>query len=509
MNLELELNRLKRNSEAAWARMDYEKSEELLRQRHKLLPQDPTFLLDLGHQRGLRFDFAGATDYFEKAIRASGWNAAALLAAGFHCLSFSQPELARNYFERALKKSPADVEVLAALALIHERLGQLDTAAEYALRAVQLNASHPVTRLVQAKVLRRRKQLAEAESILRSVIHRPAEDAWTTAQLGYELGQNLDQQGRYDEAMAAFVDAKKKLSVTSGKTFGQAWAAEKQRLAEATPAYLEMLRRVRANPVAQPAPQRIAFLVGHPRSGTTLLEQVLDTHSDVISSEETVIFTREAILPQFRNLTTQQMIEVLENPKNEAQHKARINYFRLTENFLGTPVAGRLLIDKNPSLTSHIPAITRIFPETRFLVALRDPRDVCLSCFMQPIPVNPVSYAYLSLADTATEYASLMGFWLTIRDQLATPWLEVRYEDMVNDLEPVARRTLEFLGLPWDDRVLAFHQHVKTKIVRSPTYADVGKPIYKSAKGRWLNYAKHLEPQLAQLEPFVKAFGYQ
>jgi hypothetical protein len=80
---------------------------------------------------------------------------------------------------------------------------------------------------------------------------------------------------------------------------------------------------------------------------------------------------------------------------------------------------------------------------------------------------------------------------------------------MVVGLESVARRTLAFLGLPWDERVLAFNQHAQGKIVRSPTYADVGRPIYKTSQGRWHNYQKHLEPHLAKLEPFAKAFGYE
>jgi hypothetical protein len=92
---------------------------------------------------------------------------------------------------------------------------------------------------------------------------------------------------------------------------------------------------------------------------------------------------------------------------------------------------------------------------------------------------------------------------------MAAPWIEVRYEDTVNNLESVARRTLEFLDLPWDDRVLAFNQHARSKVVRSPTYADVGQPVYKSSLGRWRNYKKYLEPHLAVLEPYIRAFDYE
>jgi hypothetical protein len=91
---------------------------------------------------------------------------------------------------------------------------------------------------------------------------------------------------------------------------------------------------------------------------------------------------------------------------------------------------------------------------------------------------------------------------------IKNPWLEVKYEDTVEDLESVSRRVLDFMGVPWDARVLAFHEHARQKRVRTPSYADVTKPVFKRAVGRWRNYQKYLEPHLEKLEPFVKAFGY-
>ena len=177
---------------------------------------------------------------------------------------------------------------------------------------------------------------------------------------------------------------------------------------------------------------------------------------------------------------------------------------------LGQPIGGRLLIDKNPSSTFLIPALVRVFPEIKIMVALRDPRDVVLSCFMQPFfQIGQTSSAYLILAGTVEEYAAVMGVWMGIKPFLKNPWLEVRYEDMVEDLEAVARRTLDFLGVPWDAGVLGFDEHARKKTVRSPTYADVAKPVYKTAMGRWRNYQKYLEPHLETLAPFARAFGYE
>ena len=195
-------------------------------------------------------------------------------------------------------------------------------------------------------------------------------------------------------------------------------------------------------------------------------------------------------------------------PPTGALQQSRHDYFRFTELLIGQAIGDRLLVDKNPALNVLIPAVARIFPEARFLVALRDPRDVCLSCFMQPLSLNPVSSAYLSLEGTVTQYASVMGFWSAIRPRLRNPWLEVRYEDLVENLETAGRRVLAFLGVSWSESIMRFHEHARSKPLRSPSYSEVTQPVFHRAVGRWRNYGKFLEPWMAKLDPFIKAHGY-
>jgi len=176
---------------------------------------------------------------------------------------------------------------------------------------------------------------------------------------------------------------------------------------------------------------------------------------------------------------------------------------------LGEPISGRVPLDKNPTLTLLLPAVLRLFPETRLLIALRDPRDVVLSCFMQFLPMNTNSVCFLTLERTARRYASDMAIWRRFREAIASPWLEVRYEDTVRDLEREARRSLEFLGLPWEAQVLEYRERLKDKAVSSPTYEAVSKPLYTTSIGRWKHYARYFEPLVPILEPSVRAFGYE
>ena len=255
--------------------------------------------------------------------------------------------------------------------------------------------------------------------------------------------------------------------------------------------------------------RKLALLCGHPRSGTTLLEYVLDSHPQIVSADETFVFSNKAhfLLDRGRP-TLPPVIPLLDAMTPRTIKQTRAEYFRGVDSFLGQPVGDRVLIDKNPVLTPDILPFHRIFPESKFLVALRDPRDVCLSCFMQSAALSHDSASWLTLEGTLQNYASIMNVWLGLRPFLPNA-IEVRYEDMVEDLESNARKVLEFLGCSWNEQVMRFDEHARGKLVRSPTYADVTKPIYNTAVGRWKNYQKYFEPYLIHLEPFFRAFGYE
>jgi hypothetical protein len=138
---------------------------------------------------------------------------------------------------------------------------------------------------------------------------------------------------------------------------------------------------------------------------------------------------------------------------------------------------------------------------------------VIVSCFLRYLPLNPVSVCFLTLQRAVQRYALDMNAWLRLREMLGGEmqegsWLEVRYEELVADLSGQARQALELLGLPWSDSILKYRDRASAAPVRSPSYADVARPVYRSAIGRWKNYERQLAPVLSSLEPFVKAFGY-
>lgn len=503
------LSRMLQSAADAWKCKDFQRCIETLERASRLDPANATVLLDLGGVYGNRYNYASAEQCFERAFRVAVNKADALAVAVKKSLEFGKSALAEGYFQRAVKQKDAKPETLVRLGEFCERLRRLEPAEELAAKAHRLDGSCAAALLLLARLRRQCGQLTEAETLLRSVVLTAEKQ--TRVRALYELGGILDRQERYDAAMVTFLEAKTLLRADAARPLREL-AIMRSRLRELRMAISENVLQgwFDFGKTLQPA-HRIALLCGHPRSGTTLLEQVLDAHPEIVSVEESEIFHDEAFLPLIRSLPEgTSMLEVLESAQHSGLQRARANYFHFVGLLVGRSIDRQFLVDKNPSLTFLVPAIIRILPETHFILALRDPRDVCLSCFMQPIvPIGQVSSAYLSLDTTVDEYVALMEMWETVSSLMKNPFLEVRYEDLVVNLSSVSHRVLDFLSVPWDLRVLRFHEHAASRLVRSPTYADVSRPIFRTSVGRWRNYRKHLEPYLPKLQPLARKLGYE
>jgi tetratricopeptide (TPR) repeat protein len=493
------------------ARYDFDGAVEVLQRAHKLQPANDKILVDLGAACAKAYDFTAAQRWFDEAVRISPTPASALNAIGHAWLEVRNYEAAQACFERLLQQAQAPLLALIRLSEVYIRRRRLEDAAEVTERALRLYGPEDPVLLARGNAHRQMGQLDLAEKLYRVLLARPSGDARVRAFAGYELASLHDHKGEYDKAMTALLDAKALMRQGAAqplKILQQKQAHLKEMQQSASEQVVQRWRKAGATDL-HPA-RKLALLCGHARSGTTLLEYVIDAHPGVASAEESMVFHNKAYysLGQVvsRNAT---FVSSLDWLPARTMRQIRAEYFRGTESMLGEPIGDRLLLDKNPANTFDVPAIARIFPEDKFVAALRDPRDTCLSCFMQPVNVLPDTAAWLTLEGTIEHYAAIMGLWAAWKPCLGDLAIEVRYEDLVEDLEASARRVLDFLGLTWDARVLRFHEHASTKVVRSPTFAEVTKPLYRASVGRWKNYQKYFEPHLPKLAPLLRAFAYE
>jgi hypothetical protein len=272
----------------------------------------------------------------------------------------------------------------------------------------------------------------------------------------------------------------------------------------------DTMRRWQQEPPASVERYQVAFLGGHPRSGTTLLEQILDAHPEVLAFDEPVAVAQE--ITGHINLSPLEgevQLKTLDALPASQRAVMRGRYIKsLLREIEGEP-GPRILLDKNPSPTMSLNIWLRVFPELKVIIALRDPRDVIISCFFLNIMLNATNVNFLSLERTAKHYADLMDVWLRMRELGGFDWIESRYEDVVANVEAEGKRVTEFLGLTWHPDQARYYETARKKFLFAPTYHDVTQPVYKRAVGRWERYAEALEPVQAKLAPYCRAFGYE
>lgn len=510
------MNRLKSQAlvnvaQTAWDQNVYYQSAALLAEALRRDPTNVRLLADLAMVRGKMRDYGEAELLLERTAKLAPRKAAVLRMIAQVYATIARPDEAVDFYRRALalnSDTPTTVDTLVDLAALYERRHLLNEAREANDDALRRDPSHERARLQQALLERRSGDLDLTEDRLRTLLNCQIASAQVASSAWYELAQLLDKLNRFDEAFQAFQNAKQAVRADYEKAqpaSDYAIAQNDELLESLSAEHYEQWREATGHNV----PYRCALMTSHPRSGTTLAEQVLDSHAGVVSADEFDVMDQwvyRAIVQRFPPKTP--LLDIIAKVPAAVRSEARRTYWQRTEAVLSEPIGDRTLLDKNPALTFLLPWINWAFPEMKLLIALRDPRDVVLSCFMQNVPPNMVSVNWRTLENAANYYATTMQTWLRVREVTRSKWLEFRYEKMVEDLPGEARRLLDFLELSWDDGVLKFHERAREKRVRSPTYEAVTKPVYRGSVGRWQNYAKHFEQAAPTLAPLLKEFGY-
>jgi hypothetical protein len=263
----------------------------------------------------------------------------------------------------------------------------------------------------------------------------------------------------------------------------------------------------RESPTARPRaadPKAHIFLVGFPRSGTTLLENVLAAHPDVVSLEEKDCFDAAAMDYLASGYGLKRLAAI---SSGEAMRR-RDAYWSNVRKF-GIEPRGRVFIDKIPLGSVLLPVVAKIFPNARVLFALRDPRDVVLSCFRRRFGMNAAMYQLLTLEGAAAYYDAVMRISEIYREILPLPQQFARYESLVDDFGSTTRAVCRFLGLDWDESMTGFAANAATRGISTPSAAQVTRGLNREGRGAWRRYGEQMAPVLPLLERWIQRFGYE
>ncbi|WP_412972772.1 sulfotransferase family protein [Glaciecola sp. MF2-115] len=248
------------------------------------------------------------------------------------------------------------------------------------------------------------------------------------------------------------------------------------------------------------------FIFGFPRSGTTLLDNVLDTQVNLL------VLSERKILPSAANVMKnfgKKHPKDIWNLSDEELVILRERYIDIIENEQGysIPESG-IVVEKNPHFTEQLPLIKKLFPGAKLILTIRHPLDVCLSCLQQNFTMNSYNAHMLSMQDIVAHYVSTFTLLERYEQELGIKVHCVKYEDLVEDLAGEMEKVFDFIGFKADNTYLNFHTHAGEKYVTSASRGQTNQPLYQSSKYKWKKYEEQLKPYIPDLKYFIDKYGY-
>jgi tetratricopeptide (TPR) repeat protein len=473
-----------------WSLGQFAAAEPALREAIRLRPDvaEPliiltSLLLETGREDEAREQADAALALGADNLRALRLRAHCMLRTGTYAEAQAEAE-------RLTAQYPRWAEGWTLLGMVHDTMGRFDRAKSAFERALALDPDDAEAHRALATIHGREADAAETER-LRGLFDDTARPRHQRTEAGFALAKILDSADRFDEAFAVLRAANEMVLETNKDADDRFDAAGLRRAIERR---IEVFTRdmlVETGQGGDPTGLPV-FIVGMPRSGTTLVEQILASHSRVFGAGE---------LPDVNDIAAK-----LDENREIGGGRLRITPAAITA--MREAAAAHLdrlrklggdalrVTDKMPDNIFHLGIVASVFPNARVIICRRDPRDVCLSCFFQRFAGRGLMYSY-DLGDCgrrALEVERMAAHW---RKVLPMPLLEVQYEELVADLEGQSRRLIAFLGLDWEPRCLDFH--ATERPIWTASAWQVRQPLYSSSVGRWRNYERHLGPLLSVL----------
>lgn len=482
----------------------------LLRQASVIAPEEPEPWQRLAAALIRAGQDAEALPALDAALALRPDNLPLLLSAAAAAYRVGQLGTAEARYRRALLQAPQGVDALAGLAAVCARQDRPEEALALAGQALALRPGLPTAELAAGRAELLTAKVEAAGARMARLLADPALDAGSRIAALDLRAEAWDQADRTAEAFADYASRNALLRARHAAEFEHEAAGRRVDQARWLAASLAATDPApwRATPGRDEAGARTArghvFLLGFPRSGTTLLEKALAAHPAIATLEEVDHLGRIGAAW----LGSAMALQALAHMSPEQARSAREAYWAGVRETLGGALPERVLVDKLPLHTLSLPVIAKLFPDARILFALRDPRDVVFSCFRRRFRMNAAMFEFLRLEDAAAYYDAVMHLAALCRDRLPLTLLEVRHEDVVGDVEATLRRVLGFIGLEWNPAVARLAARPGAD-PRTPSDMQLRRGLNAEGIGQWRRYADCLAPVLPMLAPWVARYGYE
>lgn len=479
-----------------------------LQQGMIIAPLDPHIRNAYGMMLGTLERWPLALEILRESVTLNPEFPAAHYGLGWALENTGDVDGAKREFGEALALNPDFVRVMVHLADFAQRKSDWETAEPLVERILAIVPDHYVALTIKGNIALAKGDIAQAEALITPLLGRSAETPLDASSARRALGDIRHAQERYAQAFAAYTHSNKqryeiyrgRYEMPNNATVYADWLAEHFAGADRQ---LWSAKRADAPADDHGGARGHVFLVGFPRSGTTLLENVLASHPDIVTLEE-----RDT----FGDLTHKFLVNDAGRDRLAALDAAQIAehrqaYWDRVASF-GADVAGKVFVDKYPLSSLKLPMIAKLFPGAKVLFAVRDPRDVVLSCYRRNFAMNSYMFEFLDMARTGRFYDAVMRLSAIYRERLEQDWLQVHNEALVEDFEGEARGICDFMGLEWSAEMRDFAQHAKSRTIRTPSSAQVLRGLNREGMGAWRHYAKEMAPAMPLLERWVAEYGY-
>ena len=474
---------------------DFVQAEELTRRCLRLAPKDPRAHRLMGRFLTVTERHVHAEYHHRRALVLGAARDAELVGIlAWNRLQQGALAEARTLYNEALAAAPSVVTLLRGAALTAELERDFPRALDLLARAARVAPEDPEIKVQQALVLDRMRETEQALALLETALLTP--NAWVTK------GRLLDKLGRYEAAFAAFAEGRRQDGARYDDKGAARFAARLKQFF--TRDRLELFQAAAPRrDVAQPI-----FILGFPRSGTTLVEQVLSAHPQIAAGDE---------LPAIGDLTRampgllysplgypEALLDLVMADQHRSADRLRDYYFDYLRDFGVLDQGTRFFTDKKPLNEMHLGLIGLVLPQAPLIHVVRHPLDVVLSVFS-----NLMTYGYFcgaSLESAARHYVLIADLVEHYRAQMKLNYCRVRYEDLVEDHEASVRGLLDFVGVEFDPRCLEFHEN--RRYARTASARQVTEKLYTSSCYRHRNYRRELAAIEPILRPVIERLGY-
>jgi Flp pilus assembly protein TadD len=495
----------------AWRREeegDFASADLLLRQALLLSPNDPLIITAIAIVRRKEGRLNEALHTLDRAIAIAPNYANAWLERACTFEAGGSLAAADVNYRRAASIDPECGPALAGVAWVAARRSEFNVARQFGDRALALNSRDPVAIAALARVDIHVGDAKNAIDRLVAIVGDARVLAENRAILFELQGDAFDALDRIEDAFDAYgranaaaseIHSRLSFAAHGQKTQTRFIADMGNALAKTDPQV--WARRCMAEPVSGEAASHV-FLLGYPRSGTTLVENILASADGVEALEEipTLAEADRAFLTREDGIARLAELGAEEVAKYRAAYWGGIAA-------RGLDVSGKCLVDMDPLKGMKLPIIARLFPMARIIVMRRDPRDVVWSCYHHGFAPSAAAVEFTDLERTARHYDALMRFTAQCIEALPLSVHSVRYEELVGRFDDVTKAMCDFAGLAWTPALRAFDVTAKRRGVTTASSDQVSRGLYDGT-GQWRRYRKQLEPILPILQPWVDAFGY-